>query len=1676
MFKLRQLTVMLASALCAVGAANAVAIPQGSVQQIQMAELQKYANQRVGTQANQQQVTRQGRPGGINQQVRPASSRAKFVDEGPRSGKDVYIVRLRDLPVATYDGRIKGLEATAKSMVLAQEAQTSGLNKWLQQGAQSLGFANELERRVENYQEYLQGKQEQVLTQINNFGIDTDVRVRFQNAVNGFSLELTQDEAKSIAALPEVEFVQRSEMLKIQSDRGPSFISADKVWQGQTPTGLPYQGEGMVVGILDTGINSDHPSFAAVGADGYEVQNPLGDGNFLGDCLKGTVTCNNKLIGVWSWPVITNDFAPLRPPSGEDYNGHGSHTAGTAAGNVQFNVPLQGASLGDGDGINTGFFFPKVSGVAPRANIIAYQVCIPDGGCPTEAVVKAIDQAIADQVDVINFSIGGAERFPWEDATELAFLSAREAGISLSASAGNFGSAFYTLGHSAPWSMVVAASTHDRVLDIAKRQIELTGGASTPPDFPAQSYTQIGGMSATGVTGALVTAASKGDELCAEPFAPGTFSADQVVICKRGVVARVQKAYNVLAGGAGGFILINAGYPDDNDEIVNDTYPLPGIQLQSWDGAALLSWLADGGSDHSIRIPASEITAKIDASKGDILADFSSRGPSSTYLGHLVPHITGPGVDIFAPFADEHPFNPGSALSSDWGILSGTSMSSPHIAGAMALVRQAHPTWTAAEVQSALMMSSVETVRRDVTEWNPVGHPARHYRAGAGRVDVKAAIDAGLVMDETAANFLMANPRNGGDVKQLNLPQLVNNNCRDICTWTRTVKATRDGSWNVSADPVMFDRWSTFEGEIAINGVKMDIQPAMFSLKAGQSQVVTIRADLTDSQFRRDARLHVNSNEEIELWTHVRFTPQQAGISSAHWPVSINFDKGPLPKTLNVTVNRDQGSYRLNDAALPAMSKITYRGFGPVKADLQTLTLPQDIDHIPFIDDNDLSHGNVKFQFVNVPANTARLVTEVLENSATTTTENWRRGWLTIYLGRDTNGNGKADPAEELLCQSNTEIELNYCSITNPDAGNYWIAYSNVRTGSADFEEINITDSYQVATAVVSQNNKALTVQGPANTDGTPVAIDLGWNLSNMQPGDVAYAGFDVGPESAPGKVGFVPVKLTRGLDDVSVAVSQTRAKGGDILDVSVQVQANNSGADRTLDLTAALPAGLTLVPGSVVVSQAEMAKNLRIQNNSWSLKGIQKNSEFWPRDYKVTNSQTDAMCRTPIYNSQAGSSQGGFVGLVKTLGLTPDFGGSALEWTDSRFTVPLGYFWDKGLALYNNDANQTYPEIKVSPQGWVSLDPWAGMPLFHQKFPYYSSPYTPMIGVMWKGSLLDFTWEQQRVSALGTPLNVVWGDAAATSGMVIGYAANTDDLIIEWVNARSEEFTVTWGGVTKESESAERFNFNLILNPRTRFADGQYEIMMAYGDLNFAEDADKGSIGVHGHYGALDIFGYPWQFEGGKAFAYNDIQSKLSKDLVVCYDYTGPEATAFDINFQVRVAETAAGKDLAVTLQSAVSGMGSRTFSSPVAVAGNIKVYAIADQTVVENTQLKGIPVQYHDAEGMPNKVTVSGANVTAVVQQTDSGATIDLTPGKNFEGETTVTVTVADQLNPSDQASTQFKLTVTPGVNIVDPVPPVVAEPKKSGGGISAAWIGLLVMVALGRRRLSKATQIAD
>lgn len=260
----------------------------------------------------------------------------------------------------------------------------------------------------------------------------------FRHGLNGMSIELSAAEAKRIASVPGVRTVRPEFERYLMLDRGPAWIKADDVWSGAA-TGVANRGEGVIVGVIDSGINRTHSAFSGAG-----ITNPLP--GFLGHCVANPSACNSKLIGLWDFTTGTNG---TNDPV--DVDGHGTHTASTAAGS-----PF----------VNGGTTY---SGVAPRANLIAYKAC-PGDTCTGSAILASIDQAIADGVDVINYSIGSGPFDPWatvgnagaDDAES--FLAAREAGIVVSASAGNDGPEPGTHGNPAnsPWVLGVAAATHDR--------------------------------------------------------------------------------------------------------------------------------------------------------------------------------------------------------------------------------------------------------------------------------------------------------------------------------------------------------------------------------------------------------------------------------------------------------------------------------------------------------------------------------------------------------------------------------------------------------------------------------------------------------------------------------------------------------------------------------------------------------------------------------------------------------------------------------------------------------------------------------------------------------------------------------------------------------------------------------------------------------------------------------------------------------------------------------------------------------------------------------------------------------------------------------------------------------------------------------------------------------------
>lgn len=694
-----------------------------------------------------------------------------FAGNVREENQGTYIVVFKEPALASYKGNLSGLPQPERYRD--------------EQGTMRLDTEG---RNSERYVDYLETRQAQMEARMSTMvGRDITPRHTMQHALNGMVVDLTESEARAMRMMSDVRLVEAYREFPLDTDAGPALIGAPAVWDGSNPGAPgPYKGEGVVVGIIDTGINFGSPSFAAVGpVDGYVHSNPLGSGNYLGTCAPGGVDegrCNDKLIGGYDFvcgaPVNACTNAGLREEPGfGDTNSHGSHTAGTSAGNVR-DVIYSGNTL-------------RISGVAPHANVIAYDTCYTilstgQGSCPNVSTAAAVDQAVADGVvDVLNFSIGGGTS-PWSDATSLAFLNAVDAGIFVAASAGNSGPGPNTLGHQQPWVSTTAAAQHGRGgFGIA---MSVTGPAPVPADLAPIIVNQgTGGVafSAT-IPGTTPLRISAGIDTASDGCAafPANTFAGAIAVVRRGTCSFSIKADNAAAAGAVAVVIANNAAGIIIPSVPGTTVPVFSVTQAEGDALRNFGQANPSTATAQVTFPAMPLPNTPDA-----LAAFSSRGPAGTF-NIMKPDITAPGVQVLAAVSGTTLTGSEDAVD----LLSGTSMASPHQAGAVALIRQARPTWTPPEIKSALAMTAVQTVYLEdqVTLANP-------FARGSGRVQVDRAINAGLVLNETLANYQAANPATGGDPTALNQPNLYNRSCYPTCVFYRTFRNTgaTSTSWRV---------------------------------------------------------------------------------------------------------------------------------------------------------------------------------------------------------------------------------------------------------------------------------------------------------------------------------------------------------------------------------------------------------------------------------------------------------------------------------------------------------------------------------------------------------------------------------------------------------------------------------------------------------------------------------------------------------------------------------------------------------------------------------------------------------------------------------------------------------------------------------------------------------------
>ncbi|MGA3565352.1 S8 family serine peptidase [Melissospora conviva] len=744
----------------------------------------------------------------------PTLSTLRSVDAGDSSA-GTYIVTLTDEPLATYEGGVAGIAATKPGKGRKVDVRSAD---------------------AQRYRSHLKSKHAKVARTVG-------AEARRSNYVvsNSFVAELTPAQVARLQLAEGVLSITPNRLHKPVDDRNSvdflGLSGSDGVWSKLG--GTADAGKGVVVGVIDTGIWPENPSFAApplgtatpTAADPYRpyrqgtttVMRKSDGGTFTGVCQTGEefteTSCNEKIISARyfgeSWLAAVPPEKRADYVSPRDAQGHGAHTAGTAAGNTGVPVTEQGTNFGE------------ISGVAPGAAIAVYKALWQGGpgavtGGYTTDLVAAIDQAVADGVDVINYSVGGDGESGPLDATQVAFLNAASAGVFVAAAAGNSGPAASTMDNTQPWQMTVGAST----IAPYPASIELGNGSR----FTGTSSTVRATLGPNPLITAEAAKAAGATVEDAENCVAGSLDpakvAGKVVVCLRGVVARPEKSAEVARAGGVGMVL---GNPTDQD-LSADLHGVPTVHINAPDTQTVLDYAATAGAQVTLlptgpSLPYPQV------------APFSSRGPSLQHRDLLKPDIVAPGVGILAAVAPQG--NDGK----NFDFYSGTSMAAPHIAGLAALYLAKHPLWSPATVKSAMMTTTYDTKTATGERNTDV------FTQGAGHVDPTRMLNPGLVYDTSPQEWLGyleglghqtgsgVAPIQGSD---LNYPSIGVGRLSGGKTITRTVTAVTPGVYTAKVD---------------LPGFKTKVTPSTLRFtEAGQSRTFTLTMEIKSAPAGANAR------------------------------------------------------------------------------------------------------------------------------------------------------------------------------------------------------------------------------------------------------------------------------------------------------------------------------------------------------------------------------------------------------------------------------------------------------------------------------------------------------------------------------------------------------------------------------------------------------------------------------------------------------------------------------------------------------------------------------------------------------------------------------------------------------------------------------------------------------
>ncbi|CAA0810957.1 Subtilase family protein [Striga hermonthica] len=604
----------------------------------------------------------------------------------------------------------------------------------------------------------------------------------YEAAYPGYAAALSPEEADALRQSDAVLGVYEDTVYNLHTTRTPEFLGLNGEQAGHTLQQLNQASYDVIIGVLDTGVWPESKSFSDTGMPDVPAR-------WRGMCQVASdfesKNCNKKLIGAKSFSEgyrgavgKTNESMSAR-----DYNGHGTHTASTAAGTVVSHASFFGYASGN------------ARGMATQARIAAYKVCWNEG-CMGSDILAGIDSAIQDGVDVLSMSLGGPLVPYYQDTTAIGTFAAMEKGIFVSCSAGNAGPTPGSLSNVVPWIMTVGASTIDR-------------------SFPAyialgnnKNFTGVSLYSGEGMGKDLVelvynTSSNGPSNLCQ----PGSLNATQVkgkvVVCDRGGkhLGRAQKGAVVKAAGGVGMILANTE-ESGGEELLADSHVLPAVAVGQVSGDAIKKYVKTDKKPMAVLSLFGETVVKV--KPAPMVAAFSSRGPNVVTPEILKPDVIGPGVDILAAWsgATSPTELPEDTRRSLFNIISGTSMSCPHISGLAALVKAAHPDWSPSAIKSALMTTAytLDNNNSPISDANDKSYATPHAM-GAGHVDPIKALSPGLVYNTTPNDYLAFLCSLGYNRMQI---QAITRNNNETCTELKS-KFNNPAELNYPSFSVLFN-------------------------------------------------------------------------------------------------------------------------------------------------------------------------------------------------------------------------------------------------------------------------------------------------------------------------------------------------------------------------------------------------------------------------------------------------------------------------------------------------------------------------------------------------------------------------------------------------------------------------------------------------------------------------------------------------------------------------------------------------------------------------------------------------------------------------------------------------------------------------------------------------------